>query len=304
MTFTLPTALALISASISILALVIALKNYRRKEGVYVRGIFSIASSRACNDAYVSEVVLENLKDRAVTIFAIYLRIGHNYYVELENLEENPLVLKAFETYRRHFGPLEFYAASCNRIILKNLLQNSAVRKQIILSTSNGKYTVPSRIRRWSPIGDIFENHLTTVVRPIYLKHKDKYLGGNIAYVVELVGSDGAEIIIPIHPKDYEVRVFSNFSLTTDSLSSKEALEQLLQKQIDGGNLTVDRYAVHDVNAARTKAHEFYSGATVVSRSYSALQYYIMGPILTKLADWRLNRENASRTRVQRAADK
>jgi hypothetical protein len=83
----------------------------------------------SCNDVYVTEVILENLKDRAVTIFSIYLKIGHNYYVELENLEEKPLVLKAFETYRREFGPIEFYGINNNKIRLNDLLGDRMVRR-------------------------------------------------------------------------------------------------------------------------------------------------------------------------------
>src|SRR6267378_5645545 len=94
-----PLTVPILSLSLAVLALLIGIKNYRRKAGMYVRGVFSTGSGTSCNDVYVTEVILENLKDRAVTIFSIYLKIGHNYYVELENLEEKPLVLKAFETF-------------------------------------------------------------------------------------------------------------------------------------------------------------------------------------------------------------
>lgn len=70
---------------ISTVALLFSAKTYRRKSGVFVRGNFSIASNRDCNDKYVASVILENLKDRAVTVFAIYLRIGYNYYIEIED---------------------------------------------------------------------------------------------------------------------------------------------------------------------------------------------------------------------------
>ena len=53
--------LAVTSLSIAILAFVIAVKNYRRKAGILVRGGLTVASGRASNDPYVTEVVLENL---------------------------------------------------------------------------------------------------------------------------------------------------------------------------------------------------------------------------------------------------
>ena len=56
---------------ISTVALLVAVKNYRRKAGIFVRGSFAISSSRDCDDRYVSDVLIENLKDRAITVFSI-----------------------------------------------------------------------------------------------------------------------------------------------------------------------------------------------------------------------------------------
>src|SRR5258708_3289836 len=219
---------ALISLSISSLALVIALKNYRRKTGTYIRGNITTASGRACNDTYVSEVVLENLKDRAITIFSIYLRLGLNYYVELEDLEASPLVLKPFETYRKEFGPIEFYGINGNKIILNELFSGAKAKNRLVLSTSEGKYKVPSSMRRWSPIGDFFRNHLTAVIKPVQSVYKNKYIGANVAYVVEIFGQNGDDEIVRLQLRDFELKVFRKFSLTQEALSSKENLEALL----------------------------------------------------------------------------
>lgn len=60
----------------------IAWRNYRRKAGVLIRGNYAIMEMFACKDLFVSTIILENQKDRAITIFGIYLRIGFNYYIE------------------------------------------------------------------------------------------------------------------------------------------------------------------------------------------------------------------------------
>jgi hypothetical protein len=299
-----PLTVATVSVCLSVLALLIGFKNYRRKAGIHVRGVFSTASGTSCDDIYVTEVVLENLKDRAVTIFCIYLKIGHNYYLELENLEEKPLVLRAFETHRKEFGPIEFYGISSDKIMLKGLLRDRRVKKRLVLSTSDGQYRVPSSIRRWSPVGDFFKNHLTGVIRPVYSIHKDKYVGGNIAFVIEIVALGGDEEIVLIHPRDYELRRFRNFQLTRDSLSSKKALEELLQKQMDEGNLPCKSYVVYDLQAWREKAHEFYSGArTIQAQYYGAFQYYVLGRLRSRYDDWKLNRENVIKKRTQETGE-
>jgi hypothetical protein len=286
-------ALAVGALCISVLALIITLRNYRRKSGMYVRGAYSTTSSRAGDDIFVSELLLENLKDRSVTIFSIHLKIGHNYYLQIENLDERPLVLKPFETYRKEFGPIEFYAVSSNKIILNDVVRDRTVKKRLILSTSDGRYRVRPGIRRWSPIGKFFHNHMTAIVLPISSTHKEKYLGGKIAYVIEIVAPGGAEEIIPIHPRDYELKIFKNFSLTRDSLATKDALQQFLQKQVDGGSLSCKSFVVYDLNEWRKEAHEFYSGETFRAVSCSALQYYVVGRAMTIYSDWKLRRQNA-----------
>lgn len=158
---------AIAALCISALALFVATKNYRRKAGILVRGAFSLAESRDCNDKFVSNIILENLKDRAITIFAVYLRVGHSYYVEVENFEDRPLLLRAFETYQKDYGPIQFYGINSNRINLNDILNEPKAKKCLVLSTADGKYVVPSSIRRWSPVGDFFRNHLTAVVRPV-----------------------------------------------------------------------------------------------------------------------------------------
>jgi hypothetical protein len=99
--------------------------------------------------------------------------------------------------------------------------------------------------------------------------------------------------------------MFRNFSLTKDSLASKEALEQLLQKQMDEGNLPSKRYTVYDLQAWREKAHEFYSQArTIEAKYYSAFEYYVVGKIISTYSIWKSKRENTLRKRSREAATK
>jgi hypothetical protein len=45
-----------------------------------------MASSVYCDDPYLSSLVIENLKDRAITIFEIYLKVGNHCYIQIEDL--------------------------------------------------------------------------------------------------------------------------------------------------------------------------------------------------------------------------
>jgi hypothetical protein len=299
MTLTTPTIISLCigvtSLCIGLTALYIGVKNYLRKAGVHLRGAFTTTTSRECNDKFVSEVILENLKDRAVTIFAIYLRIGHNYYIELENLEDKPLVLKAFETDQRHFGPIEFYGCNGHKLDFNKLLADHKVKKKLVLSTSDGKYEVPSVMRRWSPTYDYFRNYMTTTARPVRSTHKGKDLGSNIKYVVELIPDEGDEEIILIHPRDYELKLFRDFSLTQDALETKNTLDQYLHKMKDENKLNSKKILVYDLHEWRQRAHDFYKGEPVRAEYASAFQYHVIGRFYSMYSNWKSRRENTKR---------
>jgi len=290
----------LVALVIAVIALVINTKNYRRKAGIFIRGSVGFGSSIYGNDKYVHELILENLKDRAVTIFAIYVRVGYSYYIELEDFETNPLTLKPFETYRKQFGPVEFYNVNMRRININKLLDSDRVRKAIFLSTSDGRYKVPARIRRWNPIVNSFKNHMTAVVRPVRSTFKDHDLGGNTRFVIEFFAANGREEIALIHPHDYRIVKFKKFRLTPESLESKNALEQLLDQQMANGNLTCERFVVHDIDAWRAGAHEHYTTEPIMAEHYGAFRYFILGKLGTVLANRKMKRENeAIRRRVQ-----
>lgn len=286
---------AIIALCISVLALFVATKNYRRKSGILVRGAFSLASSRDCNDDYVSSITLENLKDRTVTVFAIYLRVGHNYYVEVENFEGRPLLLKPFETYQQKYGPIQFYGINTNRINLNSLLKSTKVKKRLVLSTADGKYVVPFRINMWNPISDFFQNHLTAVIHPISTTYKEKYLGENIKYVIEFIAENDNSEVVLVHPEDYRLKKFKNFNLTQESLESSSSLTSYLEEQREAGTLLCKKFIVHDLDAWRARTAEFFTGRTFEAEYYGPFKYYLAGRLLTLHSDWKLKRENAKR---------
>jgi hypothetical protein len=284
----------------SFLAFVVALLNYRRKAGMLVRGTFSMTSSQESNGMYLSSLVIENLKDRAITVFAIYLRLGSNYYIQIEDFETKPLILRAFETYQKQYGPIEFYGVNTKRINLDGLFHDKNTKMRLVLSTSDGKFAVPGRLRKWSPVDQYFRNYLTAVVRPVRGRYKDKDIGGGVKYVIDILNEDGTEEVIPIHPRDFEVQLFRRFDLTREALETQETLEAFLQEQIGSGKLVCKKCTVFDVQRWRAEARRGYSGETVKATSYSAFQYYVMGRITTIYLSWKQRRANTKEAPTRR----
>jgi hypothetical protein len=219
---------SIVALIVSIIALVYTARAYWLKSGTDIRGLFTICSSIHCEDNYVQSITLENLKDRAVVVFKVYLKVGHNYFVEIDDFEEAPLILKPFEAFRKEYGPIDLYSVSSRRILINDLLDRKRVKRQLVLSTSDGRYNVKSHINHWDPIIDFFKNYMTAVIRPMRSTFKGKSYGGNAKYIVEFKIEPGKEEVVAIYPRDHEIKRFKDFRLTKESLDSKDSLEEFL----------------------------------------------------------------------------
>lgn len=291
MTIELPTWFPIPGLVIALLALILAIKNYRRKSGLHIRGSFQLASSIECSDKYISGVVIENLKDRSVTIFAVYLRVGFNYYIEIENFEAKPIVLKAYETYHKEYGPIQCYGFNSRRFKMNKILSDESVRKTLVLSTSDGKYVVPKPIKTWNPVSDFFKNHSTAIIRPISTTYKDIYIGENVKYVIEIVGKNKHEEVILISDVELKFNRFKNFRLTKESLETKERLEEFLEKQVGPGKIECEKIVVFDTAEWHRHAKENYR-KTIDAVPYGWFRYRIVGRVNRWLRDREMRRKS------------
>lgn len=249
-------------------------------------------SSIECEDDYISSVVLENLRDRAVTLFAIYLKFGHNFYLEIEDFRESPMILGAFQTFQKEYDPLEFYSVGTKRIRIDRLFKDKKVKKRLVLSTSDGKYTVRRPIPIWDPVHEFFQNYMTGILRPIRSTFKGKAYGSNTMYLVELGLADGTSQVLPIYPRDHEGRRFRRFRLTPESLESKEALDTFLNNEREEGNLPVESVTVHDLRSLREERFESDFKETIAIEPAGFLHFYVIGRIHTRITNWKTWRRN------------
>lgn len=293
MHITLPPLWTLVALALSGIALVVAFLNFRRKSSLKLRASYTWTSaSVAADDQHISSVSVENLKDRAVTIFAIYLRVGHNYFIEIEDFEDSPLVLRAFETWHKEYGSIEFDGINARRISMNPLFDDKRAKKRIVLSTSDGKYVVTKTPKRWSPVRDFFSNHMTATIRPVRSTYKTMAIGGRVLYVVDVVPSNGEPEIIPIHPRDYEVKRFRNFRLTKESLATADALKQFLEEQLYAGTLVCRSFEVVDIASWRKRERDFYNGSPIKAHYAGYLAYKVLGRIATEISDRKLRKQN------------
>ena len=108
--------IALTSFAIAAFALAFSIRGDRRKTGIDIRCDFSVASSVWSSERWVAGVRLENLKDRQISIYKIYLEVGHGLYIEVEDFTETPLSLDAYSVYQKKYDPIKFYSVGMRRV--------------------------------------------------------------------------------------------------------------------------------------------------------------------------------------------
>ena len=134
---------------VSIIALIYTAKTYWLKSGINIRGIYVTTSSIYCSEKYISRIILDNLKDRPVVIFGVYLKMSYNYFIEIDNFKNSPLILKPFEIFQREYDPIDFYSSGPKRIFMRDMFDNNSLKRNFVVSTSDGKYVVKSFLKQW-----------------------------------------------------------------------------------------------------------------------------------------------------------
>jgi hypothetical protein len=234
------------------------------------------------------------LKDRAVVIFKIYLQVGHNYFIEVEDFEGDPLTLRPFEIFNKEYDPIDLYSIGMGRILLNDLLDDKSVKRKIVLSTSEGKYIVKDYIKYWDPIGLFFQNYATAIIHPLRSIYKGKSYGSNAKFIVEFKMESGNDEIIPIYPRDYELRIFRHFSLTKESLESKEALEVYLYEKVIEGIIKCIDVIVYNMVDWRNEIYEDENKKVITAKYENWFEYYVIAWLESRFSDYRLKKQNQS----------
>ncbi len=289
--------LALASFAVATLALVLSIRSHRRKTGLDIRCDYAIASSISSAEQWVSEVRLENAKDRSVSIYKIYLEVGHGIFIQVEDFNESPLSLDAYSVYQGKYDPIEFYYFGMKRVT--GFLNDRKARQRIMLTTSQGRHYPKRGTKTFDDpfLDTLKKNYATGVLHPMRWLHEGRCYGSEARFIVTLTYADGKDDVVPIYPRDYEVKKFRNFALTRRAIESKRALQDFLQEQVTSGELSCFNIDVIDLEVFKHEAFEDYSETvTVTPRGW--FSHKVMGRCWTlwqKLILKRKNRKVRSR---------
>ena len=282
--------IATVSSVLALFALFFSVRSDLRKTGIGIRCDFAISSSIATKEQWISKLELQNMKDRSVTVYEIFIELGHGMFVQIEDRTQQPLVLEPYGLFTREYDPVETYVVD-NRQLIK-VLDSVKSRRRVVLVTSQGRYYPKRGLRKWHPIFQaLSKNHATGVVWPVRRTYKGHCYGSEVNFIVTFTNSDGTEEVIPIYPKDHELKKFGNFQLTKEATESKEALERLLQDQIDADIISCKSFDIFDPQPTRQRLMEQYP-VTLEMPNLGWFQYNVIARVQTVLEKRRLERIN------------
>ena len=237
---------------ISLVVLYITFQTWKLKIGQSARASYGITSSIAADGTYISNVIIQNLKDKDLIIFGIYLRFGYNIYIDLLNINDDydryhhiipPLSTRVFE-----LGPPVYYLRGFYEISIDDFFRNYP-KASIILLTNEGKLKARKFKKGWSPIAESFSNYSVLNIIPIryYAKdsvidtheHAENYIDyasieKTTLYVIRLKLYDNKEYEFRINP-NFKYKYFKNIDFDKEVVSSEDALRAFLLKCKDDG---------------------------------------------------------------------
>jgi hypothetical protein len=249
---------ALIALIISFIAMS---RTFYLKWGVGFKGTWTLTgwNDDDSDESYVSEIILENLKDRATVIFGIYLQVGKGNYIEIEDHSLHPIIIRPFEVYHKEYDPILDYVKGLQPVDIRHLLHDTKTTKQLVLSTSNGKYTVKRYIQTWDPIQLSFRNGFNWVLRPSRKSYKGRSYPKSVKYVMDFSFNNSDNRVISIRNDNGKYKHNTNIPFTNESFESTDKLKKYLQsmkrkKLFVFKNVEITEFKEPDIKPLRYRA--------------------------------------------------
>lgn len=292
-----------ISAVVGIISIAFAHAHYRMKSSTKITAKYSWSSDLLYKDTYINSVTLENHKDKSEAIFGIYLRLGRNIYIELEELRDQPLILSPFGAITRTLSPISHYSLGSRIIDINEAFQRKHVKRSIILSTSRGKYKAKTSKGYWHPRLESLRNHNIATLYCTKIEHTNtkgnKYvLPSNALYIAyfKQAGKDKQSFILGGESLPHNDK---SFAIREEYLQSKEVLlkhlrglESLKEHGVDLSSLRV--ICVDEISEVEIDRNFFKQEILIVEPSNSRFMN-VAGRAFAFIDQLRLDRSNHDR---------
>lgn len=289
---------ALATLVISAFAALYAWQSVRLKKSVKIQSqIIGGHTPQGFTDKYPRTVLLQNLKDKSEAIFGIYMKVGHNLYIKLEDLQDDPIIIGPFETISRTYGPVSLYGMNMRRLDLNRMLEDPKIKKRIVLHTSHGRHVTKTRKKYWNPILDVLSGSGIGLATAHWITEpklpKIKSIPFNAKYVVEI-------------QKDQDKKYYSyitetgnkDLGITQEHLQNPNELKEVIEKTFGSRDYypsSIEIFSVED-NQELIYLQEFYKDSVEFKVS-SWLMAYIANKPVHWYREWKMSETNFNRNK-------
>jgi len=285
--------IAVLSFAVAMIALIYTGYQFILKKGTKFYGIYVTSSSIWSQQRYVSEIILENKKDKASAINYIYLRIGSNIYLELVDYDNSPRIIAPFETVKIVLKEgVSGYISSTYKVNLDSLLADRKIRKTLLIATPQGTSKVKEYKKFWNIYIESLRNHFITPVRPVRKWYNSKEYSDALQYVVkEIIDGNSIEHYL-YRGNSYSI---NGLPVNVDDFQKTTELEEYLKTSTGSitNTLSVEKigYTFGDYDDY-SQAEIFHSGV---------IGTHVIGKSYTKISSWlfriknKMQRKNISK---------
>lgn len=273
-------AVAILSFAVAMIALVYTGYQFILKKGTKFYGIYGTSSSIWSKQRYISEIIIENRKDKAAAINYIYLRIGSNIYLELVDYEKSPRIIAPFETIKIDLREgVSGYISSTYKVDLDPLLADRKIRKTLIIATPQGLSKVRGYKKFWNVYVESLQNHFIIPVRPVRKYYKNKEYSDSLQFVITESSADGHREHFLYRERTYS---FNGLSIIVDNFSTTNELEDFIRTSTNSPPQTVSvekiGYTFGDYEDYRKVdiSHTGIIGTHIIGRSHTILSNWTL----------------------------
>ncbi|MCF4746849.1 hypothetical protein L1Y56_12795, partial [Acinetobacter baumannii] len=272
---------------ISLLALYVTARNYLRKSGNSIAATFTLRSDFSSTERYISSIILVNKKDKPVIINKIFIRVGHNIYIQLIDGYDETFVLKPYETLNQKLEPHFVYMAGVKRIVnLPDIINNKKIKKKIVLDTTEG-IVVCSNLRYKKIINKVLSHYSTGLI----IRHKGQFINGipvgnNVLYFIEIITKNGENSFITISKNPESSLLEGKLKFDTEQLKMENGtlhIKNVIEKALEDGVIDWQNFKIHSQLETFEHYEEYEEIDLTDQKMISWFDYHIKARIYTYL---------------------
>lgn len=213
--------------TVALVAAYFGYRRYRTKVGHALIGRFIIENDTGAPDHFIKKIQIENLKDRPVAVYAIYVRLRAGAYLLVDDLNDSPLIIPPYSVHKKTYDAVVLYKQNMTRYSINNSLsiwKREAEPPRLVLNTNFGKVVTKESKTNWNPEWSKLTNKHTLVIKPHRNNLDGKSYPPAAQFIIKLTHESGFDEELTIDTRSWKCDEFAYFDLPEHVLENGRTL--------------------------------------------------------------------------------